>query len=242
MSGWDARANSLARLGEGAEADAKPCVWWWSLLSTQMDGSLPSGAPLQLAELWPKPAEGTTLLVFKPQATSPVGGNFPGPGKPCVNGSVASSCLTLWDATTPLPIETRGAPAASNSDVAPKQNFTLFAAAPVLSNGWTLLGDLRKLVPCSPQRFVAPSDTDAPHDDDLTAVGGSTNDADGAELAFTVLGSMGEVVEVTVVAPPAASGSAALEGTVIVVDVTIGDSGEAKVVCAKGACSSPPPP
>ena len=87
----DARANSLARLGEPVKGGNATAVWWWSLLSTQVDGSLPSGAPLQLAELWPKPAKGTSLLVFKPQSTSPAGGNHPGPGKPCVNGSIASS-------------------------------------------------------------------------------------------------------------------------------------------------------
>ena len=141
----------------------------------------------------------------------------PGPGPACVSGSVASSCLKLWDASTPLPVGTEG--------TAPKdgtKNFTLFAAAPVLSSGWTLVGDLSKLVPCSPQRFVAPSTRalGAPLDTDLT--GDSA-----AGLKFTVLGSPKEKVAVTVGAPPKA-GKAALDRHIMVVDAVVGTNGEAR--------------
>ena len=50
----------------------------------------------------------------------------------------------------------------------------------MLRSGWTLLGDLRKFVPLSPQRFVV-ADADAPS---ATA------------LRFQVLGSAGEAVPV----------------------------------------------
>ena len=68
--------------------------------------------------------------------------------------------MALWDARQPLPIATAGAAAGGPST--PTQNFTLYAAAPILDSGWTLLGDLRKLVPCSPQRIVTPSAGAAP--------------------------------------------------------------------------------
>ena len=128
----DARANSLARLGEEDEAEddaaegrggggSGPDVWWWAVLATQVDGSLqPSGAPLAIAELWPRPTPGSQLLVSTVQGTTTAGGNTPGPGTPCVNGSAASSCLTLWDASTPLAVGTTGAPA-PNSPIKPKQ-------------------------------------------------------------------------------------------------------------------------
>ena len=47
-------------------------IWWRSVLATQVDGDLPSGAPLQIAELWPSPAEGTQLLVSIVQVKSRV--------------------------------------------------------------------------------------------------------------------------------------------------------------------------
>lgn len=222
----DVRANSLALLGEKGPFNHSRDIWWWSILSTQVDGNLPSGAPLHLAELWPKPPESTILLVFKPQSTSHAGGNYPGPGPPCRNGSLASSCLFLWDASTPLSIGTSGAPG-PNSNINPKQNFSLLAAAPVLSSGWVLLGDLRKLVPCSPQRFVAASTAPAPRDTDFTRDN---------ELAFTVIGSPAEEVPVTIVTPPREKGRSALEGSVIVLNLTIGVSGTVKVVCAKRMC------
>ena len=235
-SAEDARANSMAQLGDEATT-AEGALWWWSILATDVDGGLPSGSPLQVAELWPPPTPGTQLLVATLQHTTEqsealygltsngYGGlgvtPGPGPGPACVSGSVASSCLKLWDASTPLPVGTEG--------TAPKdgaKNFTLFAAAPVLSSGWTLVGDLSKLVPCSPQRFVAPSTRSlgAPLDTDLT--GGTA-----AGLKFTVLGSPKEKVSVTVVAPPKA-GKSALDGHIMVVDAVVGTNGEATVQCA----------
>ena len=77
----------------------------------------------------------------------------------------------------------------------------------MLRSGWTLLGDLRKFVPLSPQRFVV-ADADAPS---ATA------------LRFQVLGSAGEAVPVTVVAP---------SEVVRVVQVTLGPGGSATVRCA----------
>ena len=100
-------------------------------------------------------------------------------------------------------------------------------------------------MPCSPQRFVAPSGANAPHDDDLTVVA-RAGDGGGSGLSFMVVGSPGENVPVTMVAPPAATDSgaapnasgSALDGTVIVMDLVLDNSGEAKVVCTQGTCSA----
>jgi len=111
--------------------------------------------------------------------------------------------------------------------------YKLMAAAPVLSSGWVLLGDLRKFVPCSPQRFVAPSvvgELDgAPRDADL--VGGTASG-----LEFTVLGAASELVLVWLVTPGLSEASPssappALRGRILVVEVRVGSSGRAAVAC-----------
>ena len=226
----DARANSMVLLGNDEMFEgADKALWWWSILATNVDGAAPSGAPLKTSELWPAPASATQLLVATLQRTEATGDlgssgydklvdTTPKPGPTCTNGSKASTCLTLWDATTPLAVGTVGTAPTDGA-----KNFTLLAAAPVLSTGWTLLGDLTKLVPCSPQRFVAPGTLDALLDVDLTG-------AAAADLAFTVLGSPGEKVPVTVVAP-STDAAAPLAGTIVVVDVVVGAGGAAKVEC-----------
>ena len=138
-SGSDARANSMVLLGqheeeEDEEEDDRTSaneLWWWSILATDVDGEAPSGAPLELAELWPAPASSTQLLVATLQRTEAGSGavyhgSSNGYGRlgttprpttttgggtsitSCVNGSKASSCLALWDATTPLAVGTVG--------------------------------------------------------------------------------------------------------------------------------------
>lgn len=55
------------------------------------------------------------------------------------------------------------------------------------------------------------------------------------QLSFTVLGSAGEKVPVTLVAPQGegegADAGGALAGTIVVVDVVVGAGGETKVKC-----------
>lgn len=70
-------------------------------------------------------------------------------------------------------------------------------------------------------------------------------------MAFTVLGSAGETVVVTVVSPPAAAAAPVkepaveegseevatpLDGTLIVTTVVVGATGSTKVECAHAAC------
>jgi len=159
----------------------------------------------------------------------------------CKEESTAAACgLVLWQAGTPLDPATTGP---GPADGAHTRNFTLYAAAPVLSSGWTLVGDLSKFVPCSPQRFVAEAVdrtlAGAPHDRDLTGRGGDVSRGSGGvegSLAFSVIGSVGEVVQVTVVAPPADASASPLDGKVVVVPVTIGASRRAEVTCMSGKC------
>ena len=192
----------------------------------------------------------------------------------CINGTAVEECLTVWDAHTPLPIGTVGEDTGQASLNSPKytcghpqahpparHNYTLLAAAPVLSSGWALIGDLTKFVPCSPQRFVAPSSRAAPRDSDMaartvarTVAGGNGSfvAAAAAGLQFTVIGTEGEQLFVTVVVPPtrttldetqtrrSARGAQGSErssvGTILVVDVLLGASGQADVTCAGVRC------
>lgn len=222
-SATDDRANSMAALGE-PEAEAKgDALWWWSLLSTDVDGGVPSGAPLELSELWPTPPLGKSFLVATVLATA-AAATQPTRPRTCVHGALAASCLQLWTEAHPLPVGTSGVPSVET------KNFTLALAAPVLSSGWALLGELDKIVPCSPQRFVAPSSAGAPRDADLTA-------GDEVGLAFRVLGSPGESVAVTVVAPPLHMAASPIDGRLIVLELTVPSSGEARVECTNAPAS-----
>ena len=112
------------------------------------------------------------------------------------------------------------------------RSFALLAAAPVLAgSGWTLLGELGargKIVPVSPQRFVAPSTADAPRAADL-AFGNRG-------LRVTVIGAAGEDVTVTLVGPAPARDASPLDGRIVEVSLTLGRAGRAEVRCAGAAC------
>ena len=222
----DARANSMADL-LASGSDAR---WSWQILSTNVDGSQAAGRPLELSELWPQPPAGTVLLVAT--VDEHVGGRGDGAGAAeggvaCIHDAKASSCLSLWSASSPLNVST--APAAGLH-----RSFKLQSAAPVLDSGWTLLGDLSKVVPVSPQRFVAEAGGAAPQEADLALAGGKG-------LQFSVIGASGEVVNVTLVAPPKVDGRRVLDGVIVKVQVRLGEAGRAEVRCEKGACAVQPP-
>ena len=170
--------------------------------------------PLRLAELWPEPPERTRYWVHE-------WGNV----SYCASGSAASSCLSSWDADSPLDID------ASNSTHAYSQKtakYRLLRAAPVLASGWTVMGELGKIVPVSPQRFVLT------HANVSVSAGGGvdygTELGRGSaidELVFDVLGSIGEVISIALVTP---------RGIVLWVDVT----GAATVRCGDEACKASP--
>ena len=211
-SALDARANSMAQLDPPVPGG----IWWWSVLATEADG----GPALQPAELWPRPEPGRQLLAVAINGTG-------GRARRCVPGAPASSCALLWDASSPLPVGTGGPRRRRAAPFA--LEFVLYAAAPVLHSGWTLLGELDKLVPCSPQRFVAPSDAAAPRDGDF-----ATEQGDGFRVE--VRGVPGERVAVTLVAP-AERGASPLQGKLVVVEGAMGRRGSATLQCERGACT-----
>jgi hypothetical protein len=242
----DRIANSMASLAHPPHmsAGAPAALWWRTVLATNVDGTSASGVPLALSELWPTPPASAVFLAAR--IDSHVGGVGDGAGPVegvtrCVAGQPAASCVREWSAHAPLDVST---PPASGV----LRSYALWAAAPVLSSGWTLLGELNKLVPASPQRLLAKGDADAPSDADLRCT--HTDDAgaddargdgargDGAgDVCFDVMGASGEEVALTLVAPPPANATP-LDGLIVEVRVTLGPSARAHVRCAAGACAA----
>ena len=239
----DRRANSFARLEDVLHA-ADPAIttttlWWHSLLASQ----LTAPAVVALSDIYPPPGPSAAFLV---------GWRFgwPAVSSPCVNGSRPSSCLRLLNKANPLHVDTGNSPrsqcvAAPNMTVA----YKLLQLAPVLPSGWVLLGELSKIVPLSPQRFLtrtgsssvhAPSDSDAVHPAELST---------GHDLQFRIIGAANETVECTVVAPAAAEeeeGSTvqtaterAMAGVLLVLRVQLSPLGTADVHCLDGRCTHP---
>lgn len=223
----DDRANALAPLGEPSADDG---LWWWSVIAGNVEGNVPNGQPLRVEELWPMPNSAVEMLALVLETTLESSSTVTR-GPPALrNGSTAAeNGFVSWTGGTPLDVGTVGASAASGLHT---HNFTLYSAAPVLSTGWVLVGDVSKFVPCSPQRFLAPATNlargGAPQDNDLHP----TRDF---ALEFVVLGSVDEVVPVTVIAP-APAGQHTLDGKVLVYDVVVGTTGSTAVACKEGQC------
>ena len=114
-----------------------------------------------------------------------------------------SSAATLVDAMHPLPLV-----------ATTKTTFALWALAPILPSGWTLLGELNKFVPVSTRRFSQIVD----------------DSVDG--LSTLVHGPPGEVVEISTVAPTMRD--------VITTKCVLPSSGEMRfrTMGGKPACSS----
>ena len=241
----DRRANSFARLAPlGAAVERADALWWFSLLATNIAPGTSSVAP---RDLFPSPPAGATFLAS--YALS-----WPTPAAAaCTNGSVASACFTLVDDAHPLAADTGGAPPDSQCVAAPNNTlpFRLFQLAPILPSGWVLLGELRKISPLSPQRFLVRAGAPLPASADSDALGPEELCSDGTDLAFRMIGAPGEVVEVTLVSPatadddddvatPSTAASRALAGTVLVLAVQLSADGNATVRCGvDGTCAFP---
>eukprot|EP01116_Phalansterium_solitarium_P006814 TRINITY_DN1920_c0_g1_i1.p1 TRINITY_DN1920_c0_g1~~TRINITY_DN1920_c0_g1_i1.p1 ORF type:complete len:305 (-),score=14.08 TRINITY_DN1920_c0_g1_i1:192-1106(-) len=65
----------------------------------------------------------------------------------CTNGASATPCLQPFSETTPIGVQTDR----SNATIVP---FKIIVIAPVLSSGWTVLGEVDKFVTTSPKRFA----------------------------------------------------------------------------------------
>ena len=127
-----------------------------------------------------------------------------------------------WGDDSPLDID------ASNSTHVYSQStakYRLLRAAPVLASGWTVLGELKKIVPVSPQRLVLHTNVSSivrgGVDYGAELGRGSASD----ELVFDVLGSVSERISIALVTP---------EGIVRWVDVV----GAATVRCNEGVCKA----
>ena len=118
--------------------------------------------------------------------------------------------------------------------------WSLYSVAPVLAGGYALLGDQSKYVSVSPQRFVTARATTAASEGASDALVESELMSTASGLSFGVIGTAAEKVRVTMLVPGAGDGDDSMEGRLAgkieSVDVTLGASGEATVVCAAGAC------
>lgn len=173
----------------------------------------PLAAPLRLAEMWPIPRMTTEYWVQEWGNAS------------CLNGSHASSCLSRWSWRTNLKI----AATTDRHRVYPQTTrlYRFFRAAPVLSSGWTLLGELSKFVPVSPQRLVLRDS--GGHSDSLSNAVDSNEVASNTTLSFDVIGANGEQVSLAFVTP---------QSHVLWLSLTISSTGTATVICSGVRCHS----
>ena len=228
----DRRANSMSRLLPlGSVAELPDALWWHMLLTTE-NAPGPNLKSVSVSELWPTPSPTAVFL-----ATWAFGWPGTAPAAKCTHGAKPDVCLTLVDQAHPLPIAT---PKAISQ--VPRNNTLAFrhlVLAPVLASGWVLIGELEKFVPVSPQRFVVHDNSSKTVDTASDACRPQEVMVSGKGLAFAVLGSPGEIVTVTVVAPALAyeiketKAARAMAGTLLVLGVAIGADGRADVVCGK---------
>eukprot|EP01043_Picozoa_sp_COSAG02_P038845 COSAG02_NODE_3026_length_7517_cov_4.200593_4_plen_981_part_00 len=171
----------------------------------------PKTAQLRLAEMWPTPPAASAYWVQEWGHTS------------CANGSLARSCLSRWSLLSPLDI----AATMTQHRAYPQTTrlYRFFRAAPILSSGWTLLGELSKFVPVSPQRIVLSDSRHVDYGMDADSNGVIVDEP----LAFDVIGASGEHVSLAVVTP---------QSRVLWVKLTIGSTGVATVHCASASCFS----
>jgi hypothetical protein len=206
-------------------------VWWYSVLAT----SVPRGAECRLDEIWPTPARNASFLVSAHRA-----------GARCRNNTVPSACLRTW----------RAGQALTTAGLVPlgdDRKWLLFAAAPVLSGGFALLGEPAKYVRVSPQRFLvgsppprAPAQAGLSSSsalDEASVVVPKVAGSGPTVLSFRVLGAAAEVIAVQVVVPQAGcQGTAlacALAGRVQELEVAMPPAGAGVgiVRCEPSGCS-----
>jgi hypothetical protein len=134
---------------------------YFTLLATNL---VPGATAVSISELWPPQPSDAKFYVSR------------GFHERCVNNSMASSCLDVFDFAHPLSFDTGTLPSLDD----PIRRFQLRSVAPVLPSGWTIIGEQAKYVRVSEQRLVAEAST--------------------GQL-LQVMGRAGERVEVTFVSP-----------------------------------------
>lgn len=150
---------------------------------------------LTLDDLWPRPDPALSYVVVDFAAGS------------CRAGAAAASCAVSLDASTPLVVETAGQVGVEHSF----RVLTIVAAS--ASRGYTLLGEVGKIVAMSPNRVLSIDE-----------------DAGAGTLSVSTAGASGEATVLRFV-----SGG----GVIVDVEVTFGASGRATVTCraAEPRCS-----
>ena len=149
---------------------------YFTVLATNL---VPGATAVSVSELWPPQSGDAKFYASR------------GFYERCANNSLASSCLDVFDSTHPLSVDTGTLPSLHD----PIRRFQLRSVAPVLSSGWTIIGEQAKYVRVSEQRLGA---------------------AAGTGQLLRVMGRHGESVEVTLVSPA---------GMVMIQVVTIGPEG-----------------
>ena len=145
---------------------------------------------------------GGTILGY---AVVPWSRGFAATAADCADGSPAASCATLFAPGAPLDAYT-GLPPFNYTHY-----FELWSLSPVYANGWSLLGEVGKVIRVSTARvpWTAPN---------------------GTALIFALAGAPGEAVEI-IVASPSSSFADPLGGVIRVVSTTLSASGAATVRC-----------
>ena len=131
--------------------------------------------------------------------------------------------MATWTSTQPLPVTT-------GVGKFPDRKYKLLRAAPRLASGWTLVGETAKFVSVSPQRIVVHRsrvEGRSRVEEGRSRVEGDLLGEAPASLSFSVVGAVGEEVQLTVVAPA---------GLVVAVTAVIGSSGSVNVTCRDEAC------
>ena len=228
----DRRANSMVRLAalDGSEANS-PGVWWYSILASNVAAP---GCAVTPSMLWPLPVTDTALVLREFDAAG------------CGHGASAASCLSPLSESSPLNTTTPS----SHQDVTGSRKWQLFNVAPVLKDGWVLLGDHSNYVSLSPQRIAVEgtASTDANGDDSMLESElyqcWVTEAGPECGLKFAVLGTPGFTATISVVVPPSSRplGSSvvtdvenAMAGTVATVSVPMGTEGCRRVRCTVNA-------
>ena len=184
-------ADPKARQQEIWSAPSRPLnsndsdsIYYFTLLATNL---VPGSTAVSLSELWPVQPSNAKFYASR------------GFHERCVNNSMASSCLDMFDSTHALTFDTGTLPSLHD----PIRRFQLRSVAPVLSSGWTIIGEEAKFVRVSEQRVDAAGE-------------GAAGEGAAGELLFRVMGRPGESVEVTLVSPAR---------VVLIQSVTIGAEG-----------------
>jgi hypothetical protein len=187
FSGW---AVTAAHSALSAAAPLRA----YSVLADSQPQLVP--ARLALADLWPPPAAAPGLTAAAPPRFYLWAFNATG----CTAGGDAAACVVELGGGGPPP-----PPPPPNGD---RAQWGLWNAAPILLNGYALLGEIDKYVACSPARFT-----------DVRLGGG------GAGVGVTLAGAPGEALRVAFVRPGASP-------AVVVQQLTLDGSGQLRAELA----------